>query len=438
MRRYVILGTGAAGISAAETIRRIDPQGEIVCVSAESAGYYSRPGLAYYLSKELGERSLFPFTKADFNSRRLKLYHNTAIQIDHEKREVVFRDRKRMKYDRLLLALGAQAVRPKEAGTDLDGVVYLDSMAETQRMIQKARWTRNAVVIGGGITALEIVEGLQARRMNVHFFLRGDQYWNRVLDPTESIIVLNRLKHDGVSIHTNTELEKIVEKRGKVQGVITKDGRRIKAGMVAFAIGVRPRTEVPEASGLEIGRGVRVNQFMETSAPGVYAAGDVAETYDPVSGGWVVDSLWPVARDQGTFAGQNMAGQPTPYQRRSPMNVTRLAGLTTTIIGRVGSGPTEQEDYSIVRGESETWQKMPNAVICQNNFEVNRVRVMVGEDHLLGAVVMGDQAMSMPLEELVANQVDITPIRDQLVQPGAKLNTILMNYWNDWRRQDAA
>jgi hypothetical protein len=119
------------------------------------------------------------------------------------------------------------------------------------------------------------------------------------------------------------------------------------------------------------------------------------------------------------------------------MNVTRLAGLTTTIIGRVGSSPSDEEDYSIVRGESETWQKMPNAVICQNNFEVNRVRVMVGEDHLLGAVVMGDQAMSMPLEELVANQVDITPIRDQLVQPGAKLNTILMNYWNDWRRQDA-
>jgi NAD(P)H-nitrite reductase large subunit len=114
-----------------------------------------------------------------------------------------------------------------------------------------------------------------------------------------------------------------------------------------------------------------------------------------------------------------------------------LAGITTTIIGRVGSGPVEDDEFSIVRGESETWQKMPNAVICQNNFEVNRIRVMVGDDHLLGAVVMGDQSISMPLEDLVANQVDISPIREQLVQPGAQLSTILLNYWNDWRRTHA-
>ena len=201
MSRYVILGMGASGIAAAETIRRLDPDGEIVCVSAESAGYYSRPGLAYYLSKELGEKSLYPFTGDDFQNRNLKIYQNIAVQVDTDKKEVIFRDGKRMKYDRLLLALGAQAVRPKMAGADLDGVVYLDSMAETRRMIQKARRTRSAVVVGGGITALEIVEGLQARKVHVHFFLRGSQYWSRVLDSTESIIVLNRLKHDGVTVH---------------------------------------------------------------------------------------------------------------------------------------------------------------------------------------------------------------------------------------------
>ena len=263
MTRYVILGTGAAGIAAAETIRFHDPKGEIVCVSAETAGYYSRPGLAYYLSKELGEKSLYPFTDQDFRKRDLAIYRNTAVKIFPERSEVIFKDRKRMRYDCLLLALGARAVRPKTGGEGLDGVVYLDSMAETQRMIQKARWTRNAVVVGGGITALEIVEGLQARNVNVHFFLRGEKYWSRVLDSTESIIVLNRLKHEGVTIHKNTELDRILEKRGKVQAVITKDGRRIKAGMVAFAIGVQPRTGLAEASGLEVRRGVRINQFME-------------------------------------------------------------------------------------------------------------------------------------------------------------------------------
>jgi NAD(P)H-nitrite reductase large subunit len=437
MTRYVILGMGAAGIAAAETIRQFDPEGEIVCVAAEQAGYYSRPGLAYYLSKELGEKTLYPFTKRDFQDQNFRVYKNTAVKVDTENREVIFRDQKRLKYDRLLLAVGAQAVRPKVEGVDLAGVVYLDSMAQTQRMIKKARWVRQAVVVGGGITALEIVEGLQARRVKVHFFLRGEQYWGRVLDSIESQIVLNRLRHEGVSIHQNTELERIIEKKGKVAGVLTKDGRRINAGMVAFAIGVRPRTELAAASGLEVGRGVKVNEYMEAGAEGVFAAGDVAEVYDPLSGEWIMDSLWHVARHQGMVAGKNMAGQPHAYQRRSPLNVTRLAGLTTTIIGKVGMGGSEDDEFSIVRGESETWQQLPDAVVCQNNFEVNRLRVMVGEKALLGAVLMGDQSMSQALEELVAYQADITPIRSQLLAQRNDLGNILLGFWDAWRKAHA-
>ena len=311
-------------------------------------------------------------------------------------------------------------------------------MSQTQLMLRKARWARNAVVVGGGITALEIVEGLQARGVKVHFFLRGEQYWSRVLDKTESIIVLKRLIHEGVAVHRNTELDRIVKKRGKVSAVITKDGSKINTKMVAFAIGVRPRLGLAQASGLDVRRGVRVNQFMQTSAKDVYAAGDVAEVHDPESDTWVVDSLWPVARHQGTIAGMNMADKPTPYKRQSPMNVTRLTGITTTIIGQVGNGESEDDEVSIVRGESETWQQMPDAVICQNNFDINRLRVMVGERSLLGAVLMGDQSLSRPLEELVANAVDITPIRPALISPGADLGVTILNFWNAWRQTSAA
>jgi NAD(P)H-nitrite reductase large subunit len=436
MTRHVILGMGAAGIAAAETIRHHDKTSEIICVSGEPAGYYSRPGLAYYLSNELGERSLYPFTKTDFKNKKLHIFQNTAVFINTEKREILFKDRKRIKYDKVLLALGAEAVKPKITGLNLDGIVYLDSMDQTQAMIKKARWTKNAVVIGGGITALEIVEGLQARGVNVHFFLRGDQYWGRVLDKIESTIVLNRLEHEGVKIHTNTELDQIIEKRGKIKGVLTKDGRTIKAKIVAFAIGVRPRLDLAKASGLEVSRGVRVNEFMETSAPGVYAAGDVAEVYDPEVDEYVVDSLWYVARSQGVSAGMNMAGQRQPYQRRSPMNVTRLAGITTTIIGRIGTGGAE-DDLTIVRGESETWQQMPDAVVCQNNFEINRLRVMLGENRILGAILMGDQSLSQPLEDLVANEVDVSPIRNELMANTENLGPTLLTYWDQWRHQNA-
>ena len=436
MRRHVILGMGAAGIAAAETIRHYDREGEIVCVSAEAAGYYSRPGLAYYLSKELGEKSLYPFTKKDFQTRKIHVYQNTAVLVKPESQEILFQDRKRMKYDNLLLALGAEAVRPKVIGSNLDGVVYLDSMAQTQHMIKKARWARNAVVVGGGITALEIVEGLQARGVNVHFFLRGDTYWNRVLDKIESQIVIQRLRHEGVTIHLNTELDQIIGKRGKVKGVVTKDGRRLVANMVAFAIGVRPRLGLAEASGLEIARGVKVNEYMETNAPGVYSAGDMAEVYDPEEKVYMMDSLWHVARNQGMVAGWNMAGKRQPYRRRSPLNVTRLAGITTTIIGKVGSGEVEDE-FTIVRGESETWQQMPDAVVCQNNFDINRLRVLLGENKILGAILMGDQTLSQALEELVAHEVDISPIRDDMLTRKDQLGPVLLEFWHQWRQNNA-
>jgi len=437
MSRYVILGAGAAGISAAETIRRYDEKGEIVCVVAEAAGYYSRPGLAYYLSKELGEKSLYPFTKKDFQQRRIILYQNAAVHIDTTNKEVVFQDRKRMRYDRLLVALGAQAVRPEVPGNGLEGVVYLDSMEQTQAMIKKARWAKSAVVVGGGITALEMVEGLHARGVHVHFFLRGRTYWGRVLDLIESKIILERLKKEGVSVHFNTELDQILGKRGKVKAVVTKDGRTIKTSMVGFAIGVRPRKRLAELSGLEVNRGVKVNEYMETSEPGVFAAGDVAEVYDPEAGQYVVDSLWHIARSQGMVAGVNMAGKQQPYIRRSPLNVTRLAGITTTIIGKLGSGEKEDEEFSIVRGESETWQQMPEAVVCQNNFEINRLRLMLGENRIFGALLMGDQSLSQALEELVAHQVDISPVYDQLVNNRDTLGPIVMKFWDQWRQQHA-
>ncbi len=438
MKRYVIIGAGAAGIAAAESIRNLDRASEIVCISAEKQGYYSRPGLAYFLSKELGEKSLYPFSRSDFKARGINFYHNHVNGINSTNHEIILQDGRKMRYDRLLVATGAAAVRPSIEGVDLDGVVYLDSLAQTRLMIKQARRQRKAVVVGGGITAIEIVEGLNARGVAVDFFIRGERYWNRVLDEIESGMIESRLRHDGVKIHKNTEVAKIIGRNGRVTGVATKDGRLHRTEMVAFAIGVLPRVGLAKKSGLEAGRGVRVNEYLETSAQDVYAAGDVTESFDPVSEGWIIDSLWNPARNQGHVAGMNMAGEQRPYLRENALNVTRLTGLTTTIIGRVGTGEKGgEEDLSIVRGESEAWQQMPDAVLCQNSFDVNRLRVMVGKTKLEGALLMGDQSLSKALEDLVREGVDISSIRDSLVTSGADLGSILFNYWQRWRQFDA-
>lgn len=427
MTRYIIIGSGAAGVSAAETIRELDPSGDITICTAEKDGYYSRPALAYYLSREITRKSLFPKTRADFDKQSISVLHKKIIAIDPVHKHVLADDQGKIPYDKLLLATGAAAVKPGVEGGDLENVVYLDSLGQTERMIKTGRKARKAIVVGGGITALEIVEGLLSRKLEVHFLLRGQHYWNRVLDPIESELILRRLEHEGVSIHRNSSLAAILGKRGRVSGVQMDDGTVIKAGMVAFAIGVRPRPDLLDTAGMQSQRGAVVNARLETSLPDIYAAGDVAEVYDPAAESWVIDCLWPIARQQGIAAGKNMAGIPTAYLRRTPMNVTRLSGLTTTIIGQVGSA-ADTPEFSIVRGESESWQLQPDAIICQNEFDINRVRLMVGVDRILGAVLMGDQTLSPILENIVANNICIEEIRDELTTPNANLADVLIRF----------
>lgn len=427
LMRYLIIGAGAAGVSAAETIREIDSKGDIFLFSAEPEGYYSRPALAYYLSREINRSNLFPRKESDFQALKIKLHRGRITKILPGQKLITTDTDQQITYDKLLVATGAEAYKPQVEGADLEGVVYLDSLAETENIIRKARRKKKAVVVGGGITALEIVEGLQARNMEVHFLLRKQHYWGRVLDSFESEIILQRLGEDGVQIHRNTNLERIIGDKGKVKTVMLSSGEVLRVDLVAFAIGVQPRRDLFNTEGLDTQRGYLVDEYMQTSLNDVYAAGDAAEIYDPHTDSRILDCLWPVARQQGITAGMNMAGQKVPYQRRSPINVTRLAGLTTTIIGQVGS-PEDDGECSIVRGESESWQLIPDAVVCQNDFDVNRLRLMVGKEFLLGAILMGDQTLSPILEELVATRTAISSIRDQLIQPGANLAQVLIDF----------
>jgi NAD(P)H-nitrite reductase large subunit len=437
-RRYVIVGMGAAGISAAEAIHAADPAGDLLLVSDDAFGYYSRPGLAYYLTGEVPQQMLHPFSDADFRRLGVRRIQARATGLDPTAHRLLVAGGREVGYDRLLLATGSRAFMPSLPGLDLEGVVTLDDLTDARGIVRRARRARAAVVIGGGITALELVEGLRARRPHVHYFLRRDRYWSSVLDEVESRIVEDRLRHEGVQLHYQTELEEVLGRRGRVTAVRTVDGREIACAIVAVAIGVRPRMALPTAAGLEADRGVLVDEYLQSSAPDVFAAGDVAQVYDPLSGKAVLDTLWGVAVAQGRAAGQTMAGSPTAYRKPVPFNVTRLAGLTTTIIGAVGRGRDDADLPGIARGDSETWRDLPDALATQEGFDVNNVRVVVGERTLLGAVVMGDQTLSRALHQLVTHQVDVSSIRPALLAPGAALGDLLARFWVEWRGQNAA
>ena len=434
--RYVIIGAGVAGISAIEAIRSVDAVGEIIMISDDPFGFYSRPGLAYYLTGELPDKALFPRAKEHYQRLNFNFLKARVTRIFRSDRAVLVDGKSRLTYDKLLIAVGARAMPLEVSGANLDGVVKLDHLGDARHIMKLARRGKTAVVVGGGITALELTEGLLARGMNVNYLLRGDRYWSNVLDKHESHVVEDRLKEEGVILLHKAELKEITGRHGRVSQVRLQDGRVLKCDLLAFAVGISPCLELMEGTQLAKDRGILVNEQLQTTDPDIYAAGDVAQVYDPLTGKSALDSLWNPAREQGQVAGWNMAGRRAAYLKSPPFNVTRLAGLTTTIIGVVGRGKDE-DVIGIARGDSETWRELPEAIIAQSGFDVNHMRLMVGENTLVGAIVMGDQTLSWPLQKMIAGKADISSIRDRILQPDAPLADLIAQFWMHWRKEVA-
>ncbi len=434
--KYVIIGSGVAGMSAVEAIRSVDKAGEIVMVSEDPHGYYSRPGLAYYLTGELHDKALYLRSREDAKKLKLTFLNARVTRILRSEHTLELDGKSRLTYDKLLIAVGARALPLEVMGANLQGVVKLDHMNDANNIVKLAKRGKTAVVVGGGITALELAEGLLARGVKVHYLLRGERYWSNVLDQHESQIVEKRLEEEGVTLHHHAELVEITGKNGRVTGIRLEDGRTLKCDVLAYAIGIRPCMELAQGIGLTLDRGILVNEHLQTNDPDVYAAGDVAQAYDPLSGRSVLDSLWNPAREQGHVAGLNMAGRKSAYLKSAPFNVTRLAGLTTTIIGTVGNG-RDEDVFGIARGDSETWRDLPDAIVAQSGFDVNHMRLLIGDKVLIGALLMGDQTLSWPLQKMVAGGADISSIRGKLLAPNAPIADVIAEYWLEWRKQVA-
>lgn len=444
MANYAIIGSGAAGVAAALAIRQKDSGSAVTLFTYDPHLYYSRPGLAYVLASEIPDKQLFPFTGSIFHDLRIEIVSDPVESVTLATHRLHLASGKLARYDRLLIATGATASIPTIPGIQLDGVVKLDNYADAQHILATTRRAKKAVVVGGGITALEIVEGLVAQGVQTHYFLRGDRYWSSVLDEIESRMVEARLVKDGVHIHYFTDLTEVLGSKGRVTGIRANENSQpfeLSCQIVAVAIGIKPRMQLAAAAGLQTQRGILVDPHLQTSDPDVFSAGDVAQVYDRLKGEYLLDSLWAPAMAMGRVAGTNMTGGDAIYQKQFPFNVTRLAGLITTIIGRVGksepnggSQPKGDQDVpGIMRGDSEVWRLRPDAVVAKTYGGDNRLRLYLNAENLVGAVVMGDQTLSYAIQQLIQKQVDIQSIRSLLLSADADLYAVISNFWKGHR-----
>ncbi len=435
MTHYVIIGNGAAGVTAAETIRSYDPQGRITIVSAEPGPMYSRPGLAYVLLREIPPQQVHARQLEWYDQLGLELVHDTAVSLDVTRQRVTLESGRALSYDKLLIATGARAVTPPYAGADLKGVVYLDTLDGTQDLLRQTRRARRAVVIGGGITALELSEGLAHQGVDTHYFVRRDRLWGRVFNDAEAKILEERMTAHHVKIHYQTEIQEILGNwRGRVRGVVLKDGREFKCDLVGIAIGVKPQLDLVQNTPIALDRAILVNENLQSSVPNIFAAGDCAQVYDRWTQKHMMDILWPSAVAEGRAAALNMVGQPYAYEKGSPFNACLLFGLHITTMGQVNPRPDEKKAVvqHLSRGSSEVWYTYPRSYNSAWAEEgPNTLRMVVNDDQLVGALLMGNQRLADPLRYLIENEVSLAGWEEALYTGGSMLQQRILDFWQD-------
>ena len=309
-KKIVIIGGGAAGFAAAEMLRRIGYQNSIVMLSSDDALPYDRPNLSKdYLAGTI------PFKYVPLKDEHFYVENNIetrlgqpAFELDMHVREVVMLGGDRIPFDRLLLATGAEPVRLAIPGADHPHVHTLRSLADCQAIIELAKAARRVAVIGASFIGLEAAAALRGRELEVHVVAPDKRPMERVLGPDMGNFIRALHEEHGVVFHLENKAIAIDGKTIRLEKSST-----IEADLVVVGIGVRPRLALAEKAGLRLDRGVAVNQYLETSAPDVYAAGDIARWPDPYTGDNIRVEHWVVAERQGQTAAVNMLGQAAPF-----------------------------------------------------------------------------------------------------------------------------
>ena len=332
--KHIILGNGPAGVVAAETLRRAAPADEILLVGNEDAPPYSRMAIPYLLEGNIDESGTY-LRKADdhFAGLGIGQHRGRAVAVNSEKQTILFDDGHFESYDRLLIATGSHPVRPPIPGIDLPAVQTCWTLEDARAIADLARPGSRVLQLGAGFIGCIIMESLVKRGVHLTVVELGDRMVPRMMTPEAGSMIKRWVESQGVRVVTKAGVERIEEGTGAPLTVILTTGDRIDCELLIVAAGVAPNVAFLEGTDVHVAKGVLVDDTMQTSVPGIYAAGDVAEAPDLFSGRHLVAAIQPNAADQARIAALNMAGQTARMKGVLAINVLDSMGMISSSFG---------------------------------------------------------------------------------------------------------
>ena len=395
--KYIILGLGVAGVTAAKTIRQLDKDAEIDLFTDEMVYYYARPKLFDVIHKRLSSREIYFYGPDWYTKNGFKLHFGVkAVKIDVKAHSVTFDDGITVKYDKLLIANGAHAFVPPIKGADKQGVFTLRTLKDAFDIRDYSTYIGNGspvAVVGGGVLGLEAAHSFRLNKLNPTVIEFAPYLLPRQLDKEGADILRKIFENAGIQIKTSSKTEAF-EGSSAVDKVLLGSGEKLSAKMVLLSTGVRSNIELLKNSNLPFNRGALVDDYLKLQDfEDIFAAGDIAEYKGRVYG------IIPPAIEQATVAGKNMVKEGSAEYHGSVMsNTLKVAGVDLTSVGIIN--PENKEEYEEIRAEAPAEGKYR--------------KIVLKDGKAVGGISLGMKGESVPLTKFVKSGKDLSNFKEKL------------------------
>ena len=395
--RHVIIGSGIAGLQAARSLRSSQPESQVTILGREPEPPYSRPMISQLLEGSVASGHL----QLGIPQGVELISGDEAIEIDPRRKMVSTKQGRSLDYDRLLVATGADPRGIQAEQADLQNIFFMRSKDQVEGMLRELPQCRRALVLGGGLVGFKAAYGLLRQGLEVTMLIRSEYPLSQQVDSTAGRLIQHKLQQNGLAVRVGLEVIRFQGQNGKLVGAELSDGTHLECDLAVIGKGVLPSTGFLAGSGVDTDLGVLVDDWLATSVPGVYAAGDVAEHIDVAREMRWVNAIWPEAAEQGRIAGLNMAGVKTRYPGSLSRNTIRIFDMDVATCGLVD--PPQGSSYSLLQD-------------FDPRLGTYR-RVVFSGDRLVGAVCVNRIERAGVLMSLIKSRMEIPGDKEDLLRP---------------------